>query len=114
MQPRLGPGPNHNTMPINIVNPLVRIVVFVHCAGILLVIWATNFLGPGFSRARAILVMITTYSLALTISLIPTTRAEVRDRQGRQLGPVQILSTFFTFFWGTWFGKSYLGFWNLS
>ncbi|KAG1797119.1 uncharacterized protein HD556DRAFT_1526157 [Suillus plorans] len=103
MQPRLGPGPNHNTMPINIINPLVRIIVFVHCVGILLVIWATNFLGPGFSRARAVSVMIATWGLALTLSLIPTTRAEVQNWQGRRVGPVQILSGFFTFFWGTWF-----------
>ncbi|KAG1896230.1 uncharacterized protein F5891DRAFT_1054876 [Suillus fuscotomentosus] len=50
--------------------------------------------------------MIATYSLALTISLIPTTRAQVRDRQGRQIGPVQMLSGFFTFFWGTWLDES--------
>ncbi|KAG1859073.1 hypothetical protein C8R48DRAFT_257059 [Suillus tomentosus] len=90
-------------MPINIVDPLVRIIIFVHFSGILLAIWATNFLGPGFSRARAVSVMIATYSLALTISLVPTTRAQVQDRQGRQIGPVQMLSGFFTFFWGTWF-----------
>lgn len=65
-----------------------------------------DILGSGFSRARTVVgVMVSTWSLALVLSVFPTTREEVRDRQGRLIGPVQFLSFFFTLFWGVWFGK---------
>ncbi|KAG1787254.1 uncharacterized protein HD556DRAFT_1503401 [Suillus plorans] len=91
-------------MPIkHIANPLVRATIFVYCAGILVMIAVMNSLGSGLSRARAIGVMVSTWCLALTLSLIRMTRTEVADRQGRPVGPVQFLSYFFTFFWGIYF-----------
>ncbi|KAG1805251.1 hypothetical protein EV424DRAFT_1558802, partial [Suillus variegatus] len=91
-------------MPINIVGFVVRAIIFIYCTGILVMIAVMDILGSGFSRARTVVgVMVSTWSLALVLSVFPTTREEVRDRQERLIGPVQFLSFFFTLFWGVWF-----------